>query len=58
MIEDAKALGDGPAFEPTKRLRGLAAVVAETEVMSKNEESVSDRGKIYALASEGLNNLL
>jgi len=26
MTEDARALEDGPALEPTNRLRGLAAV--------------------------------
>jgi hypothetical protein len=48
MTEDAKALEDGPALEPTKRLRGLAAVegFAETAAMSANEEGVSSRGNL------------
>jgi hypothetical protein len=47
MIEDATVLEDGPAVEPTKRLRGLAAVegfsatVAETVAMSENGKDVS-----------------
>ena len=52
MTEDAKVLEDGPAFEPTKRLRGLAAVedfvvsVAEA-AMSGSRRDVSSRGKLY-----------
>ena len=53
MIEDAKVLDDGPAFEPTKRLRGLAAVgdvvdaFVEASAMSEHEEDVSGRGKLH-----------
>ena len=52
MTEDAKVLEDGPAFEPTKRLRGLAAVegffVSVIGVaMSGNRKDVSGRGKFY-----------
>ena len=56
MTEDAKALEDGPAFEPTKRLRGLAAVedvgIAETVAMSENGKDVSSRGRIYVPADK------
>ena len=51
MTEDARVLEEGPAFEPTKRLRGLAAVeglvvaVSEVLAMSENGEDVSGRGK-------------
>jgi len=44
MMGAAGVLGGGPAFEPTKRLRGLAAVedfvvaVAEAEAMSEREK--------------------
>lgn len=57
MTEDATALEDGPAFDPTKRLRGLAAVedfaatVAETVDMSEGGEDVSGRGKFLVLTS-------
>jgi len=53
MIEDAKVLDDGRVFEPTKRLRGLAAVgdvadtVAEVSAMSEHGEDVSGRGKLH-----------
>ena len=53
MTEDARVLEEGPAFEPTKRLRGLAAVegllvaVPEVLAMSENGEDVSGRGKSY-----------
>ena len=49
MTEDANALEDGPALEPIKRFRGLAAVeeVAETAAMSENGKDVSDRGKFW-----------
>lgn len=42
MTEDAKVLEDGPAFEPTNRLRGLAAVeeFAEVTTMSENPGKV------------------
>jgi hypothetical protein len=43
MIEDARVLEDGPAFEPTKRFRGLAAVggvVVEALAMSEKGEDV------------------
>jgi len=48
MAEDAKVLEDGPALEPTKRLRGLAAVeeFAEVAAMSENGEGVSTRGNL------------
>lgn len=48
MTEDAKFLDDGPDFEPTKRLRGLAAVegFAEVTTMSENGEGVSTRGNL------------
>ena len=48
MVEDAKAREDGPAFEPTNRLRGLAAVeafvviVGEALAMSENEKVVGN----------------
>ena len=45
MTEDAKVFEDGPVFEPTKRLRGLAAV-EEFAAMSENEEGVSSRGSL------------
>ena len=50
MTEDAKVLDDGPAFEPTKRLRGLAAVEGFAvsvagAAMSGNGKDVSSRGK-------------
>ena len=49
MTEDARVLEDGPTFEPTKRLRGLAAVeeFEETAAMSENKEGVSGRGNLY-----------
>lgn len=55
MTEDAKVLEDGPALEPTNRLRGLAAVedvvaVAGVGDMSENGKDVSNRGKFYAPA--------
>lgn len=52
MVECAKDREGGPAFEPTKRLRGLAAVeefavaLVEALAMSENEKGVSGRGKI------------
>lgn len=52
MVEDAKALEDGPAFEPTKRLRGLAAVrgfsgtIVEALAMGGDTKDVSDRGQL------------
>ena len=48
MTEDAKVLEDGPTLEPTKRLRGLAAVeeFAETAAMGENKEDVSSRGNL------------
>ena len=51
MAEDAKALGDGPAFDPTNRLRGLAAVgeFAGTAAMRGTGEGVSSRGNSYVL---------
>jgi len=54
MTEDAKVLEDGPTFEPTKRLRGLAAVeeFAETAAMSENEEDVSSRGNLYYVPAD------
>jgi len=46
MTEDAKVLEDGAAFEPTNRLRGLAAVEEFAEVtMSENGEGVSARAR-------------
>lgn len=44
MAEDAKALEDGPALEPTNRLRGFAAVedvvaAAEAGAMSENRSN-------------------
>jgi len=49
-------LEEGPAFEPTKRLRGLAAVedfgvtVAEMAAMGDNGKGVGGCGKIYLLS--------
>jgi len=53
MLEDANVLEDGPALEPTNRLRGLAAVedfadtVAEAVGMSDNGKRVGGREKVY-----------
>lgn len=52
MAEDVKVREDGPAFDPTKRLRGFAAVedfvgtLVEAMSMSKNKKGVSDREKL------------
>ena len=57
MTEDARALEDGPALDPTNRLRGLAAVeevVAAVEVWAMSKNRSSDLADFWALGGTSM----
>ena len=49
MVEAARALEDGPALEPTNRLRGLAAV-EDSAVTFGEALAMNEMGKVRAVA--------